>query len=559
VTTVKDIPEDLADAVEGGEAAGPIGWAKVGRSTLRTMRNGRGAAAKRSLRLGREAGRIATGASRITPHRSDQRFRDPTWHGNPGYRRVMQLYLAWCEEVHGLVSDAKVGPDDQERARFLVNLLTSGLAPTNTLPGNPAAIKRAFETGGLSLLRGLHSYVADLRENGGLPRQVDTSTFTVGENLATTPGAVVYRDDVFELLQYKPTTSTVHARPVLMVPPQINKYYFMDLAPGRSFVEHAVARGIQFFTISWREAGRAERDWDLDTYASGALRAIDTVRAITRSDDVNLLSLCAGGILTSTVLAHLAAQSDDRVHSASFGVTLLDFEVQAPINVFDSAGLLPLTRFRTRRSGVMDARSMGVAFTLLRPDDLLWRYWVNNYLLGEDPPAFDILAWNADSTNLPATLHRQFLDLFEHNTLATGELTVLGTPIDLGRVTIDNYVTGATADHITPWKGCYRTTQLLSGPSTFVLSNAGHIASLINPPGNPRAHYLAGPEPGPDPDVWRSDAEERAGTWWEHWADWVLARSGQERRAPARLGNRAHRRLAPAPGGYVLGRAAVAA
>jgi polyhydroxyalkanoate synthase len=559
VSRTVDIPPELADAVDGGEAVGPIGWAKVGRSAVKTATRGRAAAVRRSTRLGREAAHIAVGSSKVEPPRSDQRFRDPAWRDHPVYRRLMQYYLAWCEEVHGLVSDAEVSPHDEERTRFLVNLVTSALAPTNTLIGNPAALKRAFETGGMSVWRGMRSYARDLRTNRGFPRQVASGAFAVGESLAVTPGAVVYRDEVLELLQYAPATPEVRSRPLLMVPPQINRYYFMDLSPGRSFVEHAVARGIPFFTISWRDAGPAQRDWDLDTYAAATLRALDAVREIARSDDVNVLGLCAGGILTSTVLAHLAARSDPRVHTASFGVTLLDFDVQAPMNVFDSAGLLPLARLRTRRNGVMDARSMGFAFTLLRPDDLLWRYWVNNYLLGEDPPAFDILAWNADATNLPASLHRQFLDLFENNTLAApGGMTVLGTPVDLASIEVPTYVTGATADHLTPWKGCYRTTQLLSGPSTFVLSNAGHIASLINPPGNPRAHYFAGPEPGPDPDAWRAEAEQRSGTWWEHWSDWIVERSGEARHAPSRLGSRRHRPLDPAPGRYVRGLDALA-
>jgi polyhydroxyalkanoate synthase subunit PhaC len=549
-----DVPAELADAIDGGEAGGPIGWAKVGRSALKTARGGRSAALRRTRRFGAEAARIVAGSSTISPDRSDARFRDAAWRDHPLYRRTMRLYLAWCEQLHGVVSDAGVDPRDEERARFLVTLMTSALAPTNALAGNPAALKRAFETGGVSVLRGMRNYVDDVRSNGGLPRQADSRPFVVGGNVAATPGAVVYRDEVFELLHYAPATAKVRSRPVLMVPPQINKYYFMDLAPDRSFVEHAVARGISFFTISWRGIGPAQRDWDLDTYAAAVLRAVDAVREITSSDDVNLLGLCAGGILTGAVVAHLAQSSDTRVHTASFGVTLLDFDVQAPVNVFDSAGLLSLARLRTHRRGVMDARSMSTAFTLLRPDDLIWRYWTNNYLLGEDPPAFDILAWNADATNLPLALHRQFLDLFEHNRLASpGAMSVLGAPVDLAGVEMETYVTGATSDHLTPWKGCYRTTQLMSGPSTFVLSNAGHIASLINPPGNPKAHYFAGPEPGLDPDAWRAAAERHTGTWWEHWCQWILARSGEERPAPSRLGSRSHPPLEPAPGRYVRG------
>ena len=361
-------------------------------------------------------------------------------------------------------------------------------------------------------------------------------------------------EPICEVLQFASATPHVHARPVLMIPPQINKYYFMDLAPGRSFIEHAVARGIQFFTISWRNPGPGQADWDLDTYGEAVLRAIDVVSDITRSDDVNALGLCAGGILLTAVASHLAATGEDRLKTLSLGVTLLDFDAPTTIGLFDSSPLVSVARSRSTGKGILDGPSLGSVFAWLRPNELVWNYWVNNYLLGEDPPTFDILAWNADSTNIPAALHSQFLDIFSDNVLATpGALRVLGTPIDVGRITIENYVTGAIKDHLTPWKACYRTTQLLSGESTFVLSNAGHIASLINPPGNPKAHYLAGPQPGPDPDEWRRRAEERRGTWWEHWADWVLTRAGEERKAPTRLGSRRHGPLEPAPGVYVRG------
>jgi polyhydroxyalkanoate synthase len=513
-----------------------------------------GAFARRAGRLGRETARVLAGRSELAPPERDWRFADATWSENPGYRRLMQLYLAWAESLDGLVDDAHLDWRDAFRARFCVEILTSALAPTNTLVGNPAAIKRAAETGGLSLARGVRNALKDLKNNRGMPSSVDNSGFEVGVNLAATPGAVVHRDEVFELLQYSPTTSEVHRRPVLMVPPQIGKYYFMDLAPRRSFVEHAVAQGLTFFAISWRNPGPEQRDWNLDTYAAAVLRAIEVVREVAGNDDVNLLALCAGGILSSMVLNHLAAQGDESVHSASFAVTLLDFSVPAPIGMFRMAPLVSLARERSSRSGVLDGATLGAIFSWLRPNDLVWNYWVNNYLLGKDPPRFDVLVWNGDSTNLPGELHREFLNLFQDNILVQpGGLEVLDTPVDLRRVTVETYVTGATTDHITPWKGCYRTTQLMSGPSTFVLSNAGHIASLINPPGNPKAHYFAGPEPVGDADAWLAAAERRPGTWWEHWTDWIGKRSSETRRAPSRLGSRRHRPRDPAPGTYVHG------
>jgi polyhydroxyalkanoate synthase len=338
---------------------------------------------------------------------------------------------------------------------------------------------------------------------------------------------------------------------VLMVPPQINKYYFMDLAPGRSFVEYAVSRGIPFFTLSWRNAGPEQGQWNFDTYAAAVLRALDVVCEITRSDDAHVLGLCAGGILTAATASHLAATGDDRLRTASFGVTLLDFETPAAIGLFDSGPVVSAARKWSARKRVLDGPSLGSVFSWLRPNDLVWNYWVNNYLMGDEPPTFDILAWNNDATNLPAALHSQFLDIFTDNVLANGETEVLGTPVDLERIGLDTYVTGALTDHLTPWKGCYRTTQLVGGDSTFILSNAGHIASLVNPPGNPKAHYFAGPEPGEDPDRWRTSAEERRGTWWEDWATWVIDRTDGERKAPARLGSRRHQPIEPAPGAYV--------
>jgi polyhydroxyalkanoate synthase subunit PhaC len=513
-----------------------------------------GSAARRGGKLTLEATRILAGRSEITPDGRDWRFQDETWQTHPAYRRLMQLYLAWADTLGELVAEADLDWRDRYRAEFVVELLTAAAAPTNTLVGNPAALKRAWETAGLSILRGTRHLVRDLARNRGMPSTVDRSGFVVGKNLAATPGAVVYRDEVCEVLQYAPTTPTVHERPVLLIPPQIGRFYFMDLAPGRSFVEYAVAQGIPFFLISWRNPTREHADWNFDTYALAVERVIDVVREISGSDDVNLLSLCAGGILTAGVLSHLAAQGDTRVRSASFGVTLLDFAEPALIGMFRAGPVIALARERSSRAGVLDAGTLSAVFSLLRPNELVFNYVVNNYLLGKSPARFDILAWNADGTNLPAELHRQFLDIYQHNLLAEpGGIDVLGTPVDLGRVELETYVTGATTDHLTPWKGCYRTTQLLSGPSTFVLSNAGHIASLVNPPGKPKAHYFAGPEPTGEPDEWLASAERESGTWWTHWATWVGERSGGERKAPGRLGSRRHPVLGDAPGTYVHG------
>jgi polyhydroxyalkanoate synthase len=466
----------------------------------------------------------------------------------------MQGYLAVSEALDGIVEDADL-PDwrQRERAKFLVTMMTSALAPTNTLLGNPTALKRALETGGGSLRRGTRNYLSDLRHNGGLPSQVDRAQFVVGKDLAVTSGVVVYRDEVLELLQYRPATPSVHAVPVVVVPPQINKYYFMDLAPGRSLIEYAVGQGLQVFAISWRNPTKEHRDWNLDTYGASIIVALDAIQQITRSKQVSVFGLCAGGITIAAVLNHFAATGDDRIRAASFGVTLLDWSVPAPVGMLASRSLLRFASWRSRSRGVLDGQSMASVFTWMRPNDLVWNYWVNNYLLGKDPPSFDILAWNADKTNLPGALHTQFLQIFEHNSLALpGAMTMLGSPVDLSRVKVDTYVTGGTTDHLTPWRGCYRATALFGGESTFALANTGHIQTLVCPPGKAKSRYWVGPDPGPDPDAWLASADERTGTWWEHWAGWMGERSGSKKRAPKTLGSRAYPVLDEAPGSYVF-------
>jgi polyhydroxyalkanoate synthase len=366
---------------------------------------------------------------------------------------------------------------------------------------------------------------------------------------------VVHRDEVIELIQYTPTTARVRHRPVVIVPPPIGRFYFLDLRPGRSLVEYAVSRGLQVFMISWRNPTKEQADWSLDTYAQRVVDAIDVASEITGSPDVTTLGLCAGGQVMTTALNHLAATGDDRVHAAGYAVTLLDFSRRAPLGAFSGPRLLELARRNSSRHGVISAREMGSVFSWMRPDDLIFNYLVNQWLMGEDPPAFDILAWNADGTNLPARLHEQFLEIFGKNALVrAGEMRVLGSPVHLSRITVPTFVTGALTDHITPWEGCYRTTQLLSGPSTFVLSYSGHIQSLVNPPGNPKAHYWTGGEPGPDPQAWRAAAERHTGSWWEPWAEWMLERSGDEVPAPAARGSAEHPPLEPAPGSYVRDR-----
>jgi len=544
---------EAAESVDSGEAVGiPSLQGAVG--GLAAVLSQGTTAAREAGRLGVELTRIAWGLSDVAPAKGDRRFSDPAWTSNPVFRMIRQSYLASAQAVDRIVGQLGDGRNDTraERARFAANIVTGAAAPTNFLVTNPAAIKRAFDTGGMSLVSGARNFARDVRHNGGMPSMIEPDAFEVGQDLAVTPGAVVARDAVAEVLQYAPATDTVLARPVLVVPPPIGRFYFLDLRPGRSFVEYATSRGLQTFMLSWRNPGPTQGSWDLDTYAQAVLAAIDAVREVTGSPDVNLIGFCAGGIIATTVLNHLAAAGDNRVHSMSYAVTLLDFGLRAPITAFSGRRLISFAGRRSRRAGIITSRQMGSAFTWLRPDDLVFNYWVNNYLMGEPPPAFDILAWNADGTNLPGALHGQFLDVFRDNLLTRpGALSVLGTPLRLQDITVPTFVTGALADHLTPWKGCYQTTGLLGGPSTFVLSYSGHIASLVNPPGNPKAHYWTGGPPGADPEQWLAGAEKQQGSWWEAWADWVTARAGQRQPQPDSLGSERHPVLGPAPGLYV--------
>jgi polyhydroxyalkanoate synthase subunit PhaC len=499
-----------------------------------------------------ELTRIAAGIGQRPLPEKDRRFSDPTWRDNAVYNRWAQAYLAWCETVGRLVDNAHVDERERSRARYATSVLTALAAPTNLLLGNPAALKRAFETGGTSLLRGARNFIGDLITNGGMPTQVDTSKFTVGENLAATPGAVVHREEMFELLQYAPTTPTVHSRPLLMVPPEVNKYYFLDLAPGRSLVEYTVAQGISFFTMVWRNPRREHGAWGLADYVAAQLRALDVVREISGANDVNVLGACAGGVTTALMLAHLAASGRSDVHAAAFAITMIDTSAPSLIEVLATDRTRRMLEQDAAAKRIYDHKAIASNFAWMRPNDLIFNYVVSNWLMGDDPPAFDILAWNADSTNLAVVFDRDLIELYATNAAATpGALTVLGTPIDLSKVDCDSYIVAGRTDHITPWKPCYLTSHLLGGPSEVVITSTGHIQTIVNPPGKPRASYHAGPATGPDADAWLAGATRHDGSWWPHWAQWLTARSGEMVPAPATLGSRDHPAGDPAPGRYV--------
>jgi poly[(R)-3-hydroxyalkanoate] polymerase subunit PhaC len=509
--------------------------------------------ANRGMQLSLELAQVMTGVSEIAPDAGDKRFGDPAWREHPLYRRLMQTYLAWRQAMHDLVAgDDGADWKDAEQMRFAMTLLTEALAPTNAFAGNPAAIKRAFETAGQSILWGLRNFVADLWENNGMPAQVDKRPFQVGKNLAITPGAVVLRTPLCEVIQYAPATDKVLARPLVLIPPQINKYYIMDLAPGRSLIEYAVNHGVQIFAISWRNPTPAERDWGLDEYVAVCKDALDAACEITGSPDANVLGVCAGGITTALLLGHLAARGEMRVHAATLLVTMLDTSLPSMTGMFATEAAIKSAVARSARNGVLDGADMARVFAWLRPNDLVWNYWVNNYLLGNQPPPFDILYWNSDSTCLPARLHAGFLDIFLRNPLGrAGEVSVLGTPIDLKRVACDTYLVAGMTDHICAWRACYRATAMFGGRAEFVLGSSGHIQSLVNPPGNFKSRYYLNAALPESAEQWLKGAAEHKGSWWEHWTKWLAQRSGDERPAPAALGSERFRPAAAAPGLFV--------
>jgi polyhydroxyalkanoate synthase len=512
--------------------------------------------AKRVGGLSAELARVAAGRGQAAPARGDRRFGDAAWDESPVYSRLLRSYLAAGATLDGLLADARLGEQDQRRVRFALQNVHDALAPTNYLLTNPAALRATVDERGANLVRGARNLARDMASSPRLPASVDAERFEVGVDIAATPGSVVLRTELFELIRYAPQTATVREEPLLIVPPMVNKYYLVDLAPERSMVEFLVRRGQQVFTLSWRNPEAEHRHWGLDTYADGALEAIAAVRTLSGAGRVHLAGNCSGGALVSMLAARAAALGrEEEIGSITTGVSVLDSHRAGTASAFMGPEIAKLAVAGVERKGYLDGAALQTFFAWLRPNDLIWGYVANNYLLGRTPPAFDILFWNADTTRMSAGLLRDLADMAVSNALTQPSgMDLLGTPVDLGRVTRDAYVVAGVADHITPWENCYATTQLLGGDTRFVLSSAGHVAALVNPPANPKARYRTAPggaNPA-SPHEWAEAAEQRTGSWWEDWARWLGERSGGERRAPKRLGKGRFRVLGPAPGRYVL-------
>jgi polyhydroxyalkanoate synthase subunit PhaC len=556
-----DAAAQLAGGAEGTEAVlgpGLLAGSGLGQAAdaLRllgqvTMRQPR-ALLQSWPKVGLELLRIGMGQSELAPQKGDKRFADPAWRDNPLFRTTMQAYLALGSELDTFVENLGLEGVEAERMRFAASLVREAMAPTNFLVTNPTALKRLLDTGGGSVRKGLAHWADDMLNNHGMPSMVDLGPFKKGENIAASPGAVVHRTEVFELIQYAPQSETVGQRPLIVVPPQVNKYYAMDMSPGRSMYEYLVQHGIQLFGISWRNPTGEQRDWNFDTYAQATIEALDVAREVSGSPDVNIIGACLGGMTAAIVQAHLTAHGDDRIHSTTFMVTLLDTESGGRMFLFATPQTIALARRVSEPTGVIDGWQLASMFSWLRPNDLVWNYWVNNYLLGQDPPAFDILAWNADTTRLTSGFHHQLLDMVAGNQLVhPGALTVLGTPIDLSRITCDTYVAAGFTDHITPWQTAYRSTQLVSGPAQFVMCSSGHIQTVVADPKHRGLGYFLNPQTPPNPEQWLAGAERHEGSWWEHYAAWLAERSGEQVAAPQSLGSGRYPPIQPAPGSYI--------
>ncbi len=525
--------------------------------TLKTVTNPL-TTAKHQVNLLKEFTNIARGKSELQPNARDKRFKDPAWKENAFYKNSMQAYLAITKEMTDWVEDLGMEQIDADRAKFVASLLTEAIAPSNWVT-NPSSLKRVIETGGKSWAKGIGNFLKDLVNNGGMPSQFDPEGFKVGENLACTPGKVVYKNHILELIQYSPQTEKVRTRPLLMIPPQINKYYVFDLAPGRSLVEYLVQEGIQVFLASWRNPTKNESMWDLEMYVTALEESIDIIKNICRVKDINVWGACSGGITMATTLAYLAAKGNNCVNAFSLIVAMLDMSnaTDTTAGLFTDNDAIELARERSHRRGILKGNEMASIFAWMRPNDLIWNYWVNNYLHGNKPPKFDILYWNGDTTNLAACLHSDYLDLFKENLLAKkGGFKIGEFPIDLSKVKGDVHCTAGITDHLTPWKVCYQSINLFKAANpTFVLTNRGHIQTIVNPVGNPKGKYYTNEEdsylPG-EPDQWLAGASEHQGSYWPHYSNWLKERSGKLKNAPQKMGNKQYEPMYDAPGKYVL-------
>ncbi|WP_343642152.1 class I poly(R)-hydroxyalkanoic acid synthase [Roseateles sp.] len=493
----------------------------------------------------------------------DRRFSDASWTENRLAHFTAQLYLLNARTLQRMAEQVQGDDKTRARVRFAVQQFVDAASPSNFLALNPEAQQRAMNTQGESLARGLQLLMADVQR--GHVSQTDESAFEVGRNVATTEGSVVFENEFFQLLEYKPLTTKVHSRPLLMVPPCINKYYILDLQPENSLIRYAVAQGHRTFVVSWRnpDAGCVHWTWD-DYIGQAAIRAIEVVREIAGTDTINTLGFCVGGTILATALAVMAARGEQPAASVTLLTTLIDFSSNGVLDLFIDEQAVKLREMTlgdqaVNGPGLLHGQELATTFSFLRPNDLVWNYVVGNYLKGEAPPAFDLLYWNGDATNLPGPMYCWYLrhTYLQNELRLPGRLTVCGERVDLGRIEAPVYIYGSREDHIVPWDAAYRSTQVFKGKKRFVLGASGHIAGVINPPEKKkRSHWIGkGTALPPDPQQWLQHATEHPGSWWTDWSQWLAGHAGPLKAAPRAPGNRVHKAIEPAPGRYVKQRA----
>jgi polyhydroxyalkanoate synthase len=486
---------------------------------------------------------------------ADRRFEHPAWRENPALDSLRQLYLAgsrWLEESAGAVRE--LDPALGKRTAFTARQVADALCPANSVLSNPEVLEASLRSGGANLARGVCNLIRDLKQ--GRISHVPEGAFEVGRDLATTAGRVVFRNSLIELIQYSPSTESVHRRPLLVIPPWVNRYYVMDLQPHNSMFNYLVDSGFTVFTISWKNPGPGQRDLSWDDYTRlGPLAALEVMTAITGAQQVVAIGYCLGGLMLQTTLAYLAATDDRRIAGATLFTTPHELGDAGAVEVFINGwDLLVMEWLMAANGGFLEGANMALTFNMLRANDLVWPYVLNNYLLGRDPAPHDILHWSADGTRQPAPVHSFLVRkiFFERRLEQAGGLEVLGTAIDLGRIEVPCYAVGARSDHIIPWRSAWSVQRMVSGPVRFVLAESGHIAGIINPPAARRRGYWIGDDSSDDPDAWLVGADHHRGSWWLDWVRWLAQQTGETSEPPP-LGSRRYPALEAAPGTYVHG------
>ena len=517
----------------------------------------------------REWQRLCDDARRgaLTPL-ADRRFAGEAWAANGQHLLMAHTYLLSARAMSRMVDAAQVSEPMRDRLRFSIMQWVDALSPSNFLALNPDAQQSIVESAGRALNEGLANLLGDVKK--GRITQTDETQFELGRNVAVTPGEVVFENPLFQLIQYAPTTATVHEVPLVIVPPNINKFYILDLQPENSFVRHAVEQGFTVFLISWRNPLASDTDgvdratWS-DYLDDAVLQALRVASDITRQPQVNALGFCVGGTMLASALALAEARGEHPVAALTLLTSLLDFHDTGILSVFVDEAHALLRDHQLGAGGLMPGRDLATTFSFLRPNELVWNYVVGNYLKGQKPPAFDLLFWNGDSTNLPGPFFSWYFrnTYLENNLKVPGRAQAAGLPLDLTRLSMPAYIFGSREDHIVPWVSAYASTQVLRGPQRFVLGASGHIAGVVNPPAKKRRSYWVAdnmggagkPLPG-DPNAWLAQAQEKPGSWWPDWAGWLAGHSGKQVKARAKSGNASYRPIEPAPGRYVKVRAA---